>query len=191
MIVDYSSMKRDVPILIHADVRDALRNAKREGESYNELFMRLLRNSSGDSEVISPQSDDVLFEIREQIQALQKAVSDLKRNSTIDTTSNAHTDFILPASPAAKNTPTAADISLKDGRLMVTPEMLKEIRYIVDSGLASHGTQKGFLCVLGPVSASVIQSFKSGRKGAESIGLDAYNLLMEYGRKNCPDLLRP
>ncbi|MCL2460651.1 MAG: hypothetical protein FWF19_04805, partial [Euryarchaeota archaeon] len=74
----------------------------------------------------------------------------------------------------------------KEGWLPVTPEVLSKLRYVVDHGLKSHhGSQRGFLRALGITNANLIQSFKSGGRGADTIDLVEYNALMDYGCKNC------
>jgi len=199
-------MKRDVPILIRSDVRDALRDAKREGESYNELFIRLLRNSSGDGEAISPQPDDPLFEIREQIQALQKAVSDLQINATsitttsntdTNTTSNSNTDPRTPVSPQSSDATSEQEhvkpdpkVSDNEEKIPVTDDMIKQLTAIIKAGIEKEEMQKKFQEVVGISNRSVITSFIiPSQKPLKTMRESDYDKILSYAHENFPELL--
>ena len=189
-----------VVIRITEEARDALKGVKSDKESYSECILRLTTSSpsngmhnnvnmhvhSGISYVENrlKKLEDVVFQSSDGRMHMHGNIHSDRPCVEMGRLSSQPPDTI--AKPEESPPPAVADISQKEGRLPVTPEVLSKLRYVVDHGLKSHhGSQRGFLRALGITNANLIQSFKSGGRGADTIDLVEYNALMDYGCKNC------
>jgi len=167
-----------VAIRITPDARDCIKAAALPRETLSETIIRCCsdmqqpHNNTATEWQHQCSNDATITRLEERVRALEEYIFNTQHQC----------DNIVVPSPT------------QDERIIVTDDMMKQIRAIIDFGLTAYGgagvsgTQKALMQDMGIENANVIQKFKSGGRGNKTIVKSEYDLILEYGRKNGLDV---